>query len=1346
MSRFLMVPARLDALHVKEKHMSVVRQMAEFSVLPFFEPTLEEDFNCEIPYISEAVVSQPFRNKNLQLKRGIHLHWALPDALTRGDRDMQFQEVPNRWLVTRNMKRRDKWRVDRQWVVESDYLYPPHVNATGRAVSIPYISEQWKKKTAAAEEEPYEFRPLTGREDEAEIATRASQPYRFMGRCVSLHTWQEGGENCEYYPNLTAVGYGEPTFAAFYPNCFSVFGFHDPNPGPDLTQVTYDLVGWYSDGSKDALFRFAGKNSHLSPGEKMAAFKKKFNWHIQPESGGESGGGATVIPDRMLCYARLEFKPGGDAPNPRKDTEVTVTVANTPTEALSALLAQKLGNGSRHLLESIENQLEAVQLAFRLDEKQLDTMTRFRELRHENGFTPIDSGRLWVIGKKSTMEQPGTPESGQRVTLEDLDPGIAEDLNRLNALQSKYDAARLEIEQMGKQLFADWYKYMICVYPPENRIHNYPDPNLVKYYIEKKVLSPLERKLDEAGKVESLQLDENGIITGIEVSESSGENALARRLANAVEALNLKIETAEIQLKGQKGQTGAAADYYLEQIPGPRFWQPNPPVLLMEGDAVAAGKRHGCDGALPCHIFRPPEHGKIYRGSRGFGEVLAETRRLLTPGSFGLNAREHQPWNPFLLEWETRLFPIEMGSNLDLENKNGAYSPTFITQNYRAPVLNPDLELKPAREKPVDSGNSYLGSSILSPQANPLLKQLIETQLIRRRKLFTRPQDIGPGGYDGKKSFSNPDYTLIRAYGLLNDLNVLAQTLDGFNQALLMRKQTLELPIDDPLGFRKFRDFSRFQVSEAMEDRIKNAPAPLNSFNPIRSGYLKLQNLNLVDTFGQVRRLNPDLVHTTYKMSSAGRFLVKLPPRLVQPARLNFRWLNARKELDETNSHRGTTPICGWLLTNKADKSLMFYDASGKALGYFKGEQWREAIDSDEAKPIAAIVNPHLKRVALYMQESIDNDPSGRFIDHMIGTIDDALENIQPEKNTGIQGAALLMGRPLAVVRTSMNLELSGPPSVNQDWNAFRRDIAGFRRRSDDFDRVQFPVRLGEYGQLNDGLVGYWLEKRDREGQIVFADEKADENGNIVSSGTVKFYSPQSRYIDSEAIESGFEYLDDGPINFYQSLADPPQTVTMLMDVQGTVHATVGILPNKEISIPQEQYARALQDIEVTFLHAPLLTRRGKIDLPLRSVGGYKWSWVEQQRAEDADGEESVTWKELFPENRITRRLFIDEWNKTTGGDGSQLWDYLMNTAGWLTDVRDTGEQTLTPAPGTAAVVHKDQRPLPVLGGKFKDKEDLVETILDLHSTGIDPVVTDAVFTGPQEIKEGWLKLRHPSS
>ncbi len=33
------------------------------------------------------------------------------------------------------------------------------------------------------------------------------------------------------------------------------------------------------------------------------------------------------------------------------------------------------------------------------------------------------------------------------------------------------------------------------------------------------------------------------------------------------------------------------------------------------------------------------------------------------------------------------------------------------------------------------------------------------------------------------------------------------------------------------------------------------------------------------------------------------------------------------------NDHPATTPICGWVLANHLDNSLMIYDSRGKALG-----------------------------------------------------------------------------------------------------------------------------------------------------------------------------------------------------------------------------------------------------------------------------------------------------------------------------------------------------------------------------------------------------------------------------
>ena len=59
----------------------VLEATADFSRLPFSEGT--RDVNSDTPNIGEAVVSAPFQDEGLNLRAGVHLHWVLPDALTR---------------------------------------------------------------------------------------------------------------------------------------------------------------------------------------------------------------------------------------------------------------------------------------------------------------------------------------------------------------------------------------------------------------------------------------------------------------------------------------------------------------------------------------------------------------------------------------------------------------------------------------------------------------------------------------------------------------------------------------------------------------------------------------------------------------------------------------------------------------------------------------------------------------------------------------------------------------------------------------------------------------------------------------------------------------------------------------------------------------------------------------------------------------------------------------------------------------------------------------------------------------------------------------------------------------
>ena len=73
----------------------------------------------------------------------------------------------------------------------------------------------------------------------------------------------------------------------------------------------------------------------------------------------------------------------------------------------------------------------------------------------------------------------------------------------------------------------------------------------------------------------------------------------------------------------------------------------------------------------------------------------------------------------------------------------------------------------------------------------------------------------------------------------------------------------------------------------------------------------------------------------------------------------------------------------------------------------------------------------------------------------------------------------------------------------------------------------------------------------------------------------------------------------------------PEATLTLVMDPRAAVHATTGILPVRSLAIPPDQYARILDDLELTFLTAPLLVAQDPPQIPLPAEQDYSWSWVE---------------------------------------------------------------------------------------------------------------------------------------
>ena len=1144
MSNVLLVPVHLDLLVLDEDEV-VVEATADFSRLPFY--TGKRDINPDVANISEEIVATPFQNRNLRLKRGIHLHWSLPDALTKARPDpnkpeiQDFPRVPNRWLVTRTIRGTNK-----EWLIESDYLYPAtEGNLSGSSVTVPY-----HKPPAQP-----------GRYDKD-----SAQPFRYMGRVLELS--QQGRDQGEYYPKLTAVGYGEPTYAAFYPNCHSVFGFCDEDYSGTTDGRRYYVMGWYSNPDHDVMKTHILAAVRQGGPDAFRILEESFKWKFETPF-------SVSMPNRMMCYARVDLL---QRKSPRQHGRATVAIGNTGTEALSACLAPTLRSNAPK--EIVEDQLEALHLASSLEHRQLDVPAKFVEGRHEKGFAAVPGGTLWTIQIESAVDKPAQADGAATVTLP---PELGRLLNTVNKCQADYDRAWQKIESLRIQLFSDWYKYMLSAYPPDDTRDAYPDIDQVASYVDYR-RALLDEEIANAGEV---ALDETAEAVVARV-KSGTASSRAGALAEAINKL----------------QTSLPRPYRLKQISGPRYWRPTEPSVLIEGSLAEPSKRHGQDGQttgglVPVDFLTGVDNAD-----------LAETRlrerfrqRIdgigATEKNFAFTTWEAQPWNPFLLEWEIEVFPVEHHSNID--PATGRYQEDFIAANYQLVENDVDLSLKPGKGAWTVAANLYSGRSILTPHATAQLTLRSEThiekevlpQYLKEKNLLMskRGNDFFANNMEDirrwyETSATSPllhaanraeDATLtaFHAWSAMQKPQRLSQSLSGFNEALLMHKQTLQLLVADPLGFNDYQPFAN-RVGNTVQRSIYSAPEPLNDFNPIRSGMMKIHRLRLVDTFGQSRDLDVTKIILSESLDDGTPdTLINLPPRLTQPARVNFRWLSADGD-QEMNDHPATTPICGWVLANHLDNSLMIYDSGGKALGSLLKKDgavaWEPAPGGRPADSIGD-ANPHLKKMVKTIK-----DWGPDFLDDFISAIDSAVENIEPENFVHHEDLALLMGRPLALVRALVNLEVKGLPASHQGWNEFRQDMERETRDDNGFSSVKFPIRIGEYRQFNDGTVGYWKEKQ---------DGTYEDNA---------FFAPQS---DANVRFKG-DHLKTHKTHpeamvFYQTVQAEPQILSLLIDPRGSVHATSGIVPVKAINIPPDQYGAALQSIEITFLNAPIITDAGKI-------------------------------------------------------------------------------------------------------------------------------------------------------
>jgi hypothetical protein len=1123
---------------------------------------------------------------------GIHLHWALPTAFTHVEQKpgeaVTFPPVPDRWLVLRLWEEPAGELRYRAQIVESDYLAPDGTNPWLTLTATPWLT-------------------LTP-------GLRVFRAGDRIGRAVDLAGYAEHRSPSP----LTAVAPGNLAFASFYPSCRNVFGFHDDKVGPGPSISSYVVVGWFADPAKDPFAGCGGRADWL-------ARIGKLGWSVPDNT--------KALPRRVLCHGAIQavsWPPGsGDLVGDLPTFEVAVGAG--AIDAIAALVNQRTG-ARADLGPARDRLLERLQFAL-LQERpptaeelhsdafvQRRRLTPLRASLHEKTFTALPGGTRWEIDAPARN---GSQSAQQYRPVPKLTPDLARRLGQINEDQRTYDAKERELAGLQREIYFQWHKKRLLTL---GRIRL--DPNV------------------RAGRISSLDQ---------RIKDAEPKVAALR---NELQQGKGQIEQTAKDIRAAFDADSAWKGHVLISRPMPRYWRATDPSLAIAGvpiPAIQAGKtplmcrvtgqtvssfspsRQVADvgvfdvqvddlkslGAvgelasrLPARI--PPGVAELLceallldrerlqvlariviaktRASIGTDVLAGRVRGVLeslsrgdfmvgtTPArraderaaSIALDAALSAvasppwPWKPVFMIWEARYFPARA------DPAQNVLEPWRLDQDgvdyvWRDPP-------PPARD-----------------QAEP-------TAYLRCQGYAPLSDSVGRGL---ASEVPRPAETRF-IFDLLPQGSLVVQSLGGFTEALLMQDGALQLPpLVENSGV----------IDEAMRGLVGDqyALAPileqLNSgkFFPIRGGHLVLDRLWLVDTFGRARRVidprNPAApsITASRNLASGSPPQIRLAPRLAQPSRLLFRWLSAEKDAQEFLGDIATEPICGWVMHNRLDRSLLVYNAAGQPLGAVqsvvrsdgRGIRWSKLplapIDAGGAAATAArptdgdIPNRHLRGFVdglLRLADATGRSTDAAF-DDFLGLIA-GIEDTQPRRAEP-QALSVLVGRPLALVRASLRLDLLGPPAADQSW----AQLAGTERAN--FTAVSFDVRLGDRRKGPDGLIGYF--RSDDYRIFHLAQDLASSAG-----GGHAYFSAERAVSVAGSPDAKAELL------------------TLLLDPRFGIHIGSGILPTKVIDLPADLVSDAAARLEVPFLVAPVLGERQadavpNIPLPSGMAGSWFWTW-----------------------------------------------------------------------------------------------------------------------------------------
>ncbi|WP_380280437.1 hypothetical protein [Kitasatospora purpeofusca] len=1173
---------------------------------------------------------QPFSNDRAwnakdstqYLDNGVVVRWQVPAGLrhgrprTQGGRT-EFPLVPNRWLVVRRIG--SDHAKAAAWVVESDYL-DSHTGAS------PFVHPV-KPGITEPDKTPYRSTVTTTR----------------IGQATDIgpggHAWSEPADDNRKELFLTAVGPGLMTFHVFEPYHRNVFSLYDPLTGIDTATVDYQVIGWYSDPAQEELTRLL----HLNAGkETVPEVLAGLGWSVTGTPAGWTPA-STLYCGRIAAvgWDRNAYQPP-DSDFPKKEL-ITIKVGSSADEAAAATpgLAEA-GDDAAWLLHMF-----AAGHLDTLDGPDGDILAA--QDTHRSWFEQRPGGTVWrLVPTKATSGN--APRRTDEVTWSAAPLKAETLLADLNTKQSTLDEAERELRALQQRLYTLWWMYGRPLLPPQYTRD--------QFY----------REITEAG---------------------DGKNG-------AVECAHLAEEVArrQQQVNDLTGQVKAAADAITQQYSAspegwelrsealPSFWQVTDPTVVL--GQTRGGTAHAALTASELLLCRtreqipdrplPDEFKALHLDNLPalVPDLLAEFVRALNGTADGGQAPEglafpswRQPWKPLLYQWKIRYWHVP---HTDKKTKTTNWE-LDDDAHYQWTSGQPDPDLE---------RGDIIGRRFLVP--------LAQHKLAARARQYASDTRADENGRSLAAAFTAFADAVAQA-------DVLSQKTDGLTDALACRDKAPNLSPPGRIGEL---------VGDAFDHLPNAGPLPMpfegwqpSGFTQIRAGQFMIAALSIVDEFGQSldvvlekdsNQLRPI---TASSLRANGRFVedtnqdrfVQLPPRLLQPARVRFDFVNQKDKKQDVDLTAGTTPVGAWIVPNYVDQALLCYAANGEPLG-----EVCLRLDSVDDKPVQQVVawaplpdsavhtlgdlQPDQPVLHGFVQE-LATKGTDAFMD-LLKTIAHVLHGIDPGNPYGDDVLGTLLGRPLALARTRLGIELEGPPVSDPGWEHALdwQALTQWRQRvKDNHGRppvemahldYHWPVCLGNAGQLGDGLIGYFTEPNQTADDT---DQAFTDYGTFYAVATDFTGGPSSGYVEQVSADNRHRLPADSTTHTY---------LTVLFDPQAAVHATTDLLPVTPLQLPSRFTRAALAAMQTALRLSPVLTAPRTIPdptkkqdktvfidalaLPHPTAAQGTWDWSELQSTEDNG--KPVWHHEPLVQIDQTARLDEDHPTVRTG--------YLRLTGGFL--------------------------------------------------------------------------------